>query len=67
MAVTVGDKHATEKGRKRLFEGYENKVLGDVERRRAETLVLEDVRKWLDKIAEMALAAIEDAKADSLV
>lgn len=67
VAVTVGDKHASEKGRKRLFAGYENKVLGDVERRRAETLVLEDVREWLDKIAKMALAAIEDAEADSLV
>ena len=67
VAVTVGEKHASPKGRKRLFKGYEEKVLGDVDRRRAETLVLDDVREWLDDIAEKALVAINEAEVDSLV
>lgn len=67
VAVTVGEKHASPKGRKRLFKGYEDKVSGDVDRRRAETLVLDDVREWLDDIAEKALVAINDAEVDSLV
>ncbi|MGB5862743.1 MAG: hypothetical protein WBG95_00420 [Sulfitobacter sp.] len=67
VAVTVGAKHASAKGRKRLFKGYENKVIGDVERRRAETLVLEDVREWLEDIAEKAHAAIDAAEAATLV
>lgn len=67
VAVTVGEKHATPKGRKRLFKGYEEKVLGDVDRRRAETLVLDDVREWLGGIAKKALVAINDAEVDSLV
>ena len=67
VAVTVGEKHASPKGRKQLFKGYEDKVLGGTERRRAETLVLDDVRKWLDGIAKQALAAINEAEMDSLV
>lgn len=67
VAVTVDDKHASAKGRRRLFKGYEKKVLGDVERRRAETLVLEDVREWLDDIAEKAHAAIDAAEAATFV
>jgi hypothetical protein len=67
VALTVGNKHASTKGRKRLFKGYEKKVSGEMERRRAETLVLDDVRKWLDGISEKALAAINEAEDDSLV
>lgn len=67
VAVTVGEKHASLKGRKRLFKGYEGKVSGDTERRRAETLVLDDVREWLDGIAEQAHAAINKAEIDSRV
>lgn len=67
VAVTVGDKHASKNGRKRLFKGYEEKVLGDIDRRRAETLVLDDVRDWLEEIAEKALTAINKAEVESLV
>ncbi len=63
VAVTVGDKYASEKGRQRLFKGYEKAVLGSVVRRRAETLVLEDVRNWIDEIAEKALEVIDAAEA----
>ena len=67
VAITVGDTHASAQGRKRLFKGYENIVLGDIERRRAETLVLEDVRKWLAEVAEKAHVVIDTAEAATLV
>lgn len=67
VAVTVGGKHASPKGRKSLFKGYDHKVLGDVNRRRAETLVLDDVREWLDDLAKKALVVINDAEVKSLV
>lgn len=63
VAVTVGKKHASAKGRKGLFKGYEKSVLGEVTRRRAETLVVENVRKWIHCIAERALAEIDSAEA----
>ncbi|MEE4212808.1 MAG: hypothetical protein V2I43_26480 [Parvularcula sp.] len=67
VAVTLGEKHASAKGRKGLFKGYEKPVLGDVARRRAETLVVEDVRSWIDCIAAKALAEIDRAEATANV
>ena len=67
VAVTVGDKYATAEGRKRLFKGYEKKVLGDITRRRAETLHLEDVRDWIARIAEKTAAVIDSAEAETNV
>ncbi|MEE4209747.1 MAG: hypothetical protein V2I43_10820 [Parvularcula sp.] len=63
VAVTVGDSHATTAGRKRLFKGYEETVDGDVERRQAETLHLEDVREWISDLAAKATAVIDAAEA----
>lgn len=63
VAVTVGDTHATTAGRKRLFKGYEETVDGDVERRQAETLYLEDVREWIGDLAAKAVAIIDAAEA----
>lgn len=62
VAVTVGEAHANDAGRKRLFKGYDTIVSGDVERRRAETFVLEDIRVWIDEIATKAVAVVEEAE-----
>lgn len=62
VAVTVGKGHSSEAGRKLLFKGYEGVVSGEVDRRRAETLLLDDIRKWIDKIAEKALAIVNGAE-----
>jgi len=67
IAVTVGDKHASSKGRKRLFKNYELSVGGGVSRRRAETLHLKDVRDWIDGIAAKAVAIIDAAEGDAHV
>lgn len=63
VAVTVGHNHSTTAGRKRLFKGYEDTVLGDVERRQAETLYLEHVREWIGDLAAKAVAIIDAAEA----
>lgn len=34
-----------------LFAGYESKVIGDISKRKAETLILEDIRAWMDQFA----------------
>jgi hypothetical protein len=67
VAVTVRDKHATKKGRRRLFKGYEQKVSGDVARRRAETLFLDDVRDWIAQIASKAVKVIDSVEAKANV
>jgi hypothetical protein len=62
VAVTVGKTHSTDKGRKRLFKGYEGVVSGEVNRRRAETLLLDDIRAWIDNIAAKAAAIVAEAE-----
>ena len=59
IAITVDDTHGDANGRRRLFKGYHKTVSGDVSRRRAETLHLDDLRSWMDRIATMALQAAE--------
>ena len=59
VAITVDDTHGDANGRRRLFKGYHKTVSGDVSRRRAETLHLDDLRSWMDRIASMALQAAE--------
>ena len=67
VAITVGESHSTAPGRKRLFKDYETTVFGDTARRRAETLVLEDVRDWLETLATKVIAVIDAAEAESYV
>ncbi len=62
VAVTVGDGHSSDAGRKRLFKGYEKMVSGHVARRRAETLFLEDVRDWIELLAMKAVAIVNAAE-----
>lgn len=62
VAVTVGEGHSNEAGRKRLFEGYEGVVSGEVDRRRAETLLLDDIRMWIATIAAKAFATVSEAE-----
>ena len=63
VAITVGDAHGDEAGRRRLFKGYREVVTGDVSRRSAETLHLHDLRRWMRRIARKALKAAEEMEA----
>lgn len=64
VSITVGSTHSTADGRKRLFKGYEEIVDGDLNRRRAETLHLENLRDWLDDLAELAKAQVLQVSAN---
>ncbi|TYC78345.1 hypothetical protein FMN63_03550 [Stappia sp. BW2] len=64
VSITVGDTHSTEAGRKRLFKGYDDAVKGSFDRRRAETIHIKDLRKWLDDLAELAKDEIEKVRAN---
>ncbi len=63
VSITVGDRHATDAGRVRLFKDYEAIVPGDIERRRGETFYVGDLRAWMNNIASKALAYIAALKA----
>lgn len=63
VSITVGDTHATDAGRGRLFKDYDTKVPGNVKRRRGETFHVEDLRAWMDSLADMVLAHIAALKA----
>lgn len=62
VAVTVGQAHFTDAGRKSLFDGYDTIISGNIDRRRAETLLLNDIRAWLNNIAAKAAAIVDDAE-----
>ena len=64
VSITVSDAQSDEAGRRRLFKGYESVVSGNVSRRRAETLHIDDLRKWMQMIAEKAIDAAELMEAD---
>ena len=59
VAITIGDTHGSEDGRKHLFKGYCKTIPGEVSRRRAETLHLADLRCCMKHIARKALKAAE--------
>lgn len=63
VSVTGKDEHCTTDGLKKLFAGYEDKVSGNVTRRRAEVLQLDDIREWLNALADKALAALNEIEA----
>ncbi|MEP3332396.1 hypothetical protein [Sedimentitalea sp.] len=63
VAVTIGDEHNSEGGLNKLFKGYDDNVEGDVERRRAETLYVKDLRLWMTCIVDKALAVLEELEA----
>lgn len=62
VSITISKNHSSEHGRKRLFKGYESVVNGDIKKRRGETIMIEDLRNWLDRIANKAIAAVPNVR-----
>ncbi|WP_338637777.1 hypothetical protein V6L80_04175 [Erwinia persicina] len=60
ISITVNDTHSTEDGRKRLFKGYEEVVGGELKRRKAETIQINNLRDWMDELAEMVKKYISE-------
>ena len=63
VSITVGDTHATDAGRGRLFKDYDATIPGNVKRRRGETFHVDDLRAWMDSLASKVLAHIAALKA----
>jgi hypothetical protein len=55
IAVTIDEEHNNAKGYGKIFKGYNEVVDGDIGRRRAEVLYLDNMREWMDGIAAKAI------------
>jgi hypothetical protein len=58
VSITVGNSHATDEGRVRLFRDYDTVATGVAKKRRAETFYVDHLRKWMDQLAALAIVAI---------
>jgi len=67
VAVTIEAKHASAKGLKALYKGYDVAVSGKISRRRAEAFQITDLRPWFERIAAKATAIINSVEADTNV
>lgn len=54
IAITVGDEHNDADGYRKLFDGYNTVVSGEVVRRRGEVLYLANLRSWMAVLASNA-------------
>lgn len=59
VSITVGDTHNSVSGRARLFKGFDELAVGDIKRRRAETIYLPELRKWMDNFSKRVIAHIK--------
>jgi hypothetical protein len=63
VSVTIGNTHADDVGRKRLFDGYDTIIKGvtqiDQEKRRGETFLVNNLRNWMEQLAQKAIASIQ--------
>jgi hypothetical protein len=64
VSVTINDTHNNDNARARLFDGFEEKVPGGVERRRADTIYLPRLRAWMEAFAARVIAKVEMIAAD---
>jgi hypothetical protein len=58
VSITVGATHASPAGRKRLFDGYDQIAVGDVQRRRGEILLVHQLRPWMSSLATTAISTL---------
>jgi hypothetical protein len=63
VSITVSDTHASGEARGRLFKGFDEKAPGDVKRRRAETIHMPELRKWMQQFANRAIAQVKKISA----
>lgn len=64
VAVTIDGTHASSKGLKALYKGYEAVVVGEIGRRRAEAFQVQDLRPWFENIAVKATSIIDAEEVD---
>jgi hypothetical protein len=59
VSITIGDNHKDETGRARLFTGFDQTAPGDVNRRRADTIYIPELRAWMAGFADRVVAKIK--------
>ena len=59
VSITIGDTHNNDAGRKRLFKDYDLKITGVDEKRRGETFHVNNLRDWMEQLAQKAIASIQ--------
>ena len=58
VSITVSDTHNNSKARARLFKGFDDSAPGDVVRRRADTIYLPAMRRWMEGFAARVIVKI---------
>ncbi|MET4301119.1 hypothetical protein ABMB68_003948 [Bradyrhizobium sp. RT4a] len=64
VSITVGETHKVEQARKRLFKGFDESAPGGVDRRRAETIHIPDLRQWMQQFAIRVIAHVNTTVTD---
>jgi hypothetical protein len=59
VSITIGETHLKQTARARLFKGFDEMAPGDVKRRRAETIYVPELRKWMDAFAQRAIGHVK--------
>ncbi|MBS4153040.1 hypothetical protein [Cobetia sp. MC34] len=59
ISVTGSSQHQTDKAKKALFKGYATTISGDPGKRRAEILIIDNLRDWMEKISQAALQKLD--------
>jgi hypothetical protein len=64
ISITINENYQELTARARLFKGYADKAPGDLKRRRAETICVSDLRKWMDAFAARVIQHVKALSAD---
>lgn len=60
VAITVDKPHSTAAPRVALFKGFDSYAPGDASRRRAETMLVPNMRPWMQAFANLVIVKIND-------
>jgi hypothetical protein len=64
VSITVGDTYLKDNARARLFKGFDQHAPGEVKRRRAETIYVPALRKWMEAFAQRTINHVKSISAD---
>ena len=62
IGITRETCHDSDKGRKRLYKGYEEAVRGNVERRKGASISLPNMRAWMQDLSDRIASILESKK-----
>lgn len=62
IGITRQEEHDCKDGREKLYKDYDTKVTGDISRRDAASVNLDDVRAWMASFSQMVIKELESKK-----